>query len=357
MRILSEADNAKHNVQAGESPMQTMLNLHRRAVEANANTGADWNKIAKQCARGQGGIAHLKDVECEAEFVRELAGGVEKPFLIELEAYWKTLRVMNAIPASMLKRLVVNARAGKWLAKHPEFALSFVKTWLSLPSGLGCTMTDSNIFKIGLSRDLTPAHEIQLKFRELGFKMGVASESFWHRILGSLDVKLNLYVTGLKVPGRKIYADLKSIAIESFNELCAEAGERAHAFPCPWHVVASAAKSTANIDTVKTDGLKQINAGGVVTVETLKSYGYVVGVLVENNTGKKFNITKLDHNVSLQPLKSGLAAHKSTADDERFAIETVSLKDLVDFSILAVKKTPEEEAFAAHAKLSPLQSK
>jgi hypothetical protein len=54
MRILSQADNATHTVYCRESPMQTFLNIHRRALAVGASTADQWAKIANACARGLG---------------------------------------------------------------------------------------------------------------------------------------------------------------------------------------------------------------------------------------------------------------------------------------------------------------
>ena len=49
--LLSKADNAKHTVYCRESPMQTMLNIHRRAISEGASDAAAWERIAQNCTQ------------------------------------------------------------------------------------------------------------------------------------------------------------------------------------------------------------------------------------------------------------------------------------------------------------------
>ena len=80
MRILSEADNAKHSNDQKQTPIQTMFNIHRRATGQKAGTDAEWAQVVQQVSRSQDD-AFLLDAKCYADFVREYSGGVSPTIL------------------------------------------------------------------------------------------------------------------------------------------------------------------------------------------------------------------------------------------------------------------------------------
>ena len=116
MRVLSQSDNAKHTVFCRESPMQTMLAIHRRAVTQGAKSTKDWNKIAEACARGLG-TEFIADVKAQAMFVEKLSGGVDGAYLKDLDSYWKTLRLQRNLDPEFLKSI---ASSGNWVVKGPR---------------------------------------------------------------------------------------------------------------------------------------------------------------------------------------------------------------------------------------------
>ena len=80
MRILSESDNAKHDNYQKEFVIQTMFNLHRRAVEAHAECDDDFKAVAKRVTRGHG-PSFARNVECYTDFIRQYSGGPTMPCL------------------------------------------------------------------------------------------------------------------------------------------------------------------------------------------------------------------------------------------------------------------------------------
>ena len=54
--------------------MQTMFKLHKRAVDTQAATDEQWQKIIALCSRGEGAQS-ATEVAKHAAFVRELGGG------------------------------------------------------------------------------------------------------------------------------------------------------------------------------------------------------------------------------------------------------------------------------------------
>ena len=97
MRILSESDNAKHDNYQKEFVIQTMFNLHRRAVEAHAECDDDFKAVAKRVTRGHG-PSFARNVECYTDFVRQHSGGPTMPLLVELHEFIKTLKVEREVP-------------------------------------------------------------------------------------------------------------------------------------------------------------------------------------------------------------------------------------------------------------------
>ena len=77
MRILSEADNSKHDNYQTESAIQTMFNIHRRALRQEAASASDYATICKQVSRGHK-PEFVRAAECLSEYVRNYAGGKEK---------------------------------------------------------------------------------------------------------------------------------------------------------------------------------------------------------------------------------------------------------------------------------------
>ena len=74
-----------------------MFNIHRRAIRQEAASASDYATICKQVSRG-----HKPDffraAECLSEYVRNYAGGTEKPLLLELDACVKSLAVVLPKP-------------------------------------------------------------------------------------------------------------------------------------------------------------------------------------------------------------------------------------------------------------------
>ena len=97
LRILSEADNSKHDNYQTESAIQTMFNIHRRAIRQQAASASDYTTICKQVSRGHK-PAFVFAAECYSEYVRNYAGGEDKTFLLDLDAYVKRLAVVRDVP-------------------------------------------------------------------------------------------------------------------------------------------------------------------------------------------------------------------------------------------------------------------
>lgn len=79
MRILSEADNSKHDNYQTESAIQTTFNIHRRAHRQQAASAQDYATICKQVSRGHK-PDFVRAAECFSEYARNYAGGKDKRY-------------------------------------------------------------------------------------------------------------------------------------------------------------------------------------------------------------------------------------------------------------------------------------
>lgn len=286
MRLLSQSDNAKHTVYCKESPMQTMLSIHRRAIAEGADTDAAWEKIAKACARGLGD-EFLPDVRDQCIFVEKLSGGPDAKFLHELDAFWKTLKNVRTIEAKFLKELAIS---GNWIALSPDVAIGCVMATLSAPANY-CQNNVATVFSAmdykhadGRKSDsIRKAQQMMVALKRIGEKVGIIGESAWPRIHGNFASRLSMFIFGKAAPMRKTYKTLIEIGIDSYAELISQFGaERFVKAPCPWMMpipiaaVAAAPSVAASIGR----GLREVNHGGKLTESALSQMGYVVGATV-----------------------------------------------------------------------------
>lgn len=282
MRILSEADNAKHTVYNKETPLQTMFHIHRRAIERNAKTDEEWADIAKTCSRGLGSDNATAIVD-QALFVKSCSGGVDKPFLIEFNEYYKTLRVQRDLPSDFLRDV------SKVKAMHcPLHVVGLVKSSMNAPERFVFggkvklfTTADLNSINNKNSSKVLQAHALQVEFRDLGAKLGVTLTSAWHRHLGATDGRFCMHVHDKKAPNRKAFKSLTAIAIEGYNDLKEELGEGFSAqfrnAPCPWAMI-TIAEAEPPLSTASSAGLRELNVRGEVSQETLsRDLGMTVG--------------------------------------------------------------------------------
>ena len=281
MRVLSQADNAKHTLYCKESPIQTMLGIHRRALAAGAKSKEDWDRIAKACAQGFW-EEFLPDVRAQCSFVEVLAGGPSACYLHELDMFWKTIRQQRDIDARLLADL---ASSGTWLCKAPEVAIALVKATLVAPPNflvnnlaVVFNTTDLEQAKGKNSEAVSVAHGMIMAFRKVGAAAGVGAEAPWHRILGQFEARMVIHIFEKRSPSRKAYKTLTEICLEAYKELEDEFGTgRLAAAPCPWAVVPIAKCSAAG---PVSRGMKSIAIGGVITRSAVEDMGYKKGMLI-----------------------------------------------------------------------------
>ena len=301
MRTLSQSDNAKHTVYCKESPMQTMLGIHRRAHETNAATDEAWERVAKSCARGLGD-EFLPDVRAQCVFVEKLSGGPDGKYLRALDGFWKTLKNIRQIDPMFLKKL---AESGNWIAQSPDVAIGCVMATLSAPSNF-CHNGIADVFN---AADLSAASGKKLAatraaqnmmgmFQGIGDKIGVKNESAWHRIHGNFSSRLCMHVFGKTSPMRKTYKTSVDICVESYDELVSEFGvDRLAKAPCPWlKIPIASAGEEANASG---RGLRVVHSGGALTLASVSAMGYNNGCVIRKidvhaGTVSEFTIQEFD---------------------------------------------------------------
>jgi hypothetical protein len=284
MRLLSEADNAKNTMFSKETPMQTMLSIHRRALMCNASTKDEWDKVATQCAQSVG-MEFLDDVKHQCVFVERLAGGAEGAFLKHLDRFWKASRVVREIDARFLADL---STSGTWLKLAPDFAIGMVQATLSAPvnfvlAGVATLFNSGDLAKCQtkLLSDIKMGQSAIMEFKGIGQKLNVECEPCWSRIEGLFACRVVMHTFNKTSPRRKTFKSIREIGVATYSELMTEFPQHASIVPCPWHVVPIAAAPTGQVDTnIVNRSMKSVVSGGKLTAEVLASMGYAVGCTV-----------------------------------------------------------------------------
>lgn len=101
METLSEGHNAEHDAFQKETPLQTMYNLHGKAIRLNARTDEEWKHVHSLVCRGHD-EEFAKTVSHWTEFVKKYAGGEKPIFLDELNNYGKTLKAKRELSSDFL---------------------------------------------------------------------------------------------------------------------------------------------------------------------------------------------------------------------------------------------------------------
>jgi hypothetical protein len=264
--------------------MQTMFAIHRRALQIKVLDAKAWKHIANQCSQSVG-MEFVKDVENYCIFVEHLSGGPDALFLQDLDRYWKSARVVREMSSKFLADL---SKAGTWIARCPDVAIAMVKACLSAPSsfmrnGVADVFTsgDLNLAKGRKHDEVKAAQLIIMKFKELGTKINVVSESAWSRIEGNFAARVVMHIFGKKTPSRKTYESMQHAAIDSFDELKASFGEKMTGVACPWCVVPIAGAKAPSGDELKLNRtMKAVSSGGALDSDKMRSMGFAENVVV-----------------------------------------------------------------------------
>ena len=243
MRILSEADNAKHSNFQKESSLQAMLNIHRRAVNQNAKTKEDLERIARAVSRGQG-PGFLKDALCYAKFVQVYGGGENKDSLIALVSFQATLKFEREVAPENYEDM------SKFVfVQGAQYILALVKATMACPeqyykNGRAAVFTtaDLNAMLGDLKPKCLQAVRIMNEAIDLATLAGILETAAWARIKGNLDIRLVMHIHTKKANNRKTFKDLRAIAEQCYCDLVAEFGSKISDIQTPWPHIELASK-------------------------------------------------------------------------------------------------------------------
>ena len=276
MRILSEADNAKHENFQRVSFMETMHNIHRRLVNLPPadHDAASYLRIAQAVARGRG-AEYIDACSAMVDFTAVFAGGVAKEVLLDIEKYVRGLKVVRDVHADFFKHLSLN----KDLLPFTPYVAAMVKATVAAPKSFvkpdgARVFSSSDLADLRAKKHgaLKESNDMLLKAIGLGEALGVREDAAFDRLYGNLGVNLVMFV-GEKMQTSRFTSKVE-IAVHFYNELCQAFGEKVR-IECPWVVIKPAAKLATG-----SRQLVESNARGVVTCEILATLGYVLDTRV-----------------------------------------------------------------------------
>ena len=320
MRILSEADNAKHDNNQKESQLQTMLNVHRRALELGASTDDDFKDVAKRVARGHG-PEFTHDVACYCDFVRQYSGGPSKPFLVDLHDFTKTLKVERAVHPEFFRDV-----SKVDFVQGASYMLALVKASVASPEqyvkfGKARIFSHCDIASVigALNSQAMNAVRIMTEARDLACQMDIHDTAAWARIKGQLDVRLVMHIHNKQAANRRSFKSIREIAQQCYEDLVKEFGQKAKDVQSPWIDIplAAAAAKPAKAQS----GLRSLNVRGAVTTEIINQMGIAEGCIIKNKEGVvatvaaihdaecTVEITKLDGDIAQIPFDAMVAYH------------------------------------------------
>lgn len=272
MRILSEADNAKHDNFQQESFMQTMHNIHRRIQNTNPKSDDHYVKIARQVSRSKK-PDQLNAAASYTEYVRNYAGA-DKMLLLEIEDYIRQLSVVREVPHEFFKEL---AKLELWhmalyivalvkaTASCPKAFVKSGKARVFLPTDLS-SITGANAAKV------EKAWKMQVEARDMAKALGIAQGALYVKILGDFDTRLVFNVHDKKSDKRQAFDSLNAIGVQYYTDLEVKFGkELVRNVKCPWNVVEIAKRQGASKPAIYA-----VNDRGVLTPEIMHQLGFAV---------------------------------------------------------------------------------
>ena len=194
MEVISEADNAKHDSYRRESPLSVMLAIHKRACAKGEEV--DYDKFVK-C------VSLLREVP--AEFYGELA----------------------EVPCSQAPRYIIAVL---------KAAMTAPDRWVI--GGKSRLMTAQDLASIASKskEQVTKAAQIIETASALLDKAGIADRAASALALGTLEVRLVMFVHQKSAPGRRVFKTMTEVAVAFDDELSKdlELGSHMKSVKCPW---------------------------------------------------------------------------------------------------------------------------
>lgn len=228
------------------------------------------------------------------------AGGVDAPFLTELDGWGKTLRLRRDIPSDLLRHLA-NCME---LTEYPLIVVAMLK------KAMGCHIkyVQNDKAKIFGAHDiaslgkataqLKSAHRMQQQARTFLESTGLPRMQY-EFILGMLDVRIVTLLTKKNEPGRQIFDSFQDIGSAFVNELREKFSAVLAGRKIPFATVAKPAQEAA---PAKDKRMREIQATGSVTRAAAESQGFIVGVEITHSEGACFVVDELhETHVMIKP--------------------------------------------------------
>ena len=295
MRILSESDNAKHENNQRETVYQTMSNLHRRAMDAKANTTEEWNKVVEAASR-RFSKEFEQEASCYAAFVKEYSGGADKPILKMIEGYVKTLTCVREIPPEFFRELArVNMpHAGLYIGAMVMATASAPSTFCK--GGKARVFNNEDLASLKDSKknkaNVAEALSIMIEMRCMAARVNVADSAPWAKLQGSTFSKLVMHVHNKKSPSREEFSSLKHIAVEHFESFVKEFNVQS--IVCPWVYIPIATadkKRGIKDDPTSISGeVRELDCSGTVAASIISKMGCKVGAKMTSKEGDKTGV-------------------------------------------------------------------
>lgn len=250
--------------------------------------------IARLAARGHS-TAFKEDTANYIEFVRKWAGGTGGEHLQSLDLFVKGLQVHRDIPSEFYKQL-----ASVPMASAPEYVIALVKASLSAPEKYivnqkARLFTTQDLVRLTKDKrlEVQKAHAVMRQARVLLSSADVG-EAQVSQCLGTLDVRLVMFVHEKKAAGRREFESTSHIGVAFWEELRAIAPEVAEKFGCPWHHVELASSASKARPALQPR---------VISAQHAQALGYAVGKRVKSkHTDEVFTISDFQPGiVKLQP--------------------------------------------------------
>ena len=300
MRILSEADNAKHSNYQKESALQTMMNIHRRAVSTSAKTESEFNAIARAVSRGHG-PEFTKAAKSYTNLARRYGGGENKDLLSRLQDFQATLKVERQIAPDTYEDI-----SKVEFVQGAQYIVAFVKATMACPeqyikndNAVVFNTADLSSICGGLKEKCLIAVRIMNEALDFATKIGIGNTAAWARIEGNLDIHLVMHIHNEKADNRKSFKDIRAIAHQCYTDLVQEIGVRASNVESPWPQIDLATEAAET-----NQGLRALSIRGEVTAEVLTGMGYKEGgsVTLDESEKQIYILTAVDSSASIAKL-------------------------------------------------------
>ena len=209
---------------------------------------------------------------------------MEAPFLAELDAWGKTLRLRREIPSELLRYLAHN----KDLSEYPLIVVAMLK------KAMGChaKFVGNDKAKIYSAHDVVAlskltgqlgnAHRMQQQAREFLESTGLPRMQYEH-IVGLLDVRIATLLTKKNEPGRQTFDNLAHIGSAFGDDLRDKFG----AVAAGWHPFSKVVDTPSAAPTTDRR-MREIQSTGIVTRASAASQGFIIGVEITGAEGGAF---------------------------------------------------------------------